>query len=80
MVASSNLSREVFLPSSFALRICQEAVWVWKFLFSFAFGLAMQHVDLPPQPGMEPVPSTTAAQSPNHWTDGEVPRFLFQMV
>ena len=37
MVASSNLSREVFLPLLFALRICQEAIWVWKFLFSFAF-------------------------------------------
>lgn len=44
MVASSNLSREVFLPLLFALRICQEANRVWKFLFSFSFWHAMQHV------------------------------------
>ena len=43
------------------------------FVLCFCFGCMACEI-LVPQPGIEPVPSTVKARSPNHWTTREFPK------
>ena len=48
-------------------RIFQESFFIFFDLCRMAYGI------LVPQSGMEPIPPTVEAQSPNYWTARELP-------